>query len=182
VRLLVASVVVCTPGCRSILGVDDPTVEMRLDASPEDAAIDAPPDARVCPIAPAGCTAFACAGHASCYYHCANPARVWGDAQQRCTELPMGCLVTIDDAAENACIAVRAAGASRWIGYQQPNTNVEPGGGWGWKCGVSSYAAQWGNGEPNDFTADEDCAEIYASGRWNDEACTATRGYICEVP
>jgi hypothetical protein len=91
-------------------------------------------------------------------------------------------LVTIDNAIENACIAGRTTTGNQWIGYQQPNTNVEPGGGWEWKCRASAFPPQWSNGEPNNVSTNEDCAEIYATGRWNDEACTATRGFICEVP
>jgi hypothetical protein len=172
--------IVLAAGCRSLLGIDEPTVEAR-DAPPPDSAIDAP-DARACPAAPPGCTAFSCSGSASCYYQCTSPGRVWGEAQARCTMLPTGCLVTIDGDAENACIAGRATSGTQWIGFQQPNTNVEPAGGWEWKCRASGYAPQWSNGEPNNVSTNEDCAEMYATGRWNDQACTATRGFICEVP
>ena len=64
-----------------------------------DARPDAPPDAHVCPDAPSGCTAFACAGSSSCYYVCGP--RSFDDAAAHCTSDGLGCLVTINDAAED---------------------------------------------------------------------------------
>ncbi len=37
----------------------------------------------------------------------------------------------------------------------------------------------WGAGEPNNAN-DEDCAELGASGRWNDLACGASRPFACQ--
>src|SRR5690349_17224523 len=56
-------------------------IDSGLDASSAaDAAIAVSPDARECPPAPAGCTAFRCAATASCYYACSGPAS-WSAAQ-----------------------------------------------------------------------------------------------------
>src|SRR5688500_3887640 len=86
--------------------IDGPPGE--IDAVP---VIDArPPGAQVaarpCPAAPTGCLACSC-GTPSCYYAC--PPREWGGAQEHCQSAGVGCLATIGDDAENACINLNTA-------------------------------------------------------------------------
>ena len=40
----------------------------------------------------------------------------------------------------------------------------------------------WGDGEPNDYDKNEDCAHIRTNGEWNDDQCTKGFHYICQVP
>jgi hypothetical protein len=40
---------------------------------------------------------------------------------------------------------------------------------------------RWANYEPNDYGGIEECASMYSGGTWNDEACTAMRGFVCEI-
>jgi hypothetical protein len=44
------------------------------------------------------------------------------------------------------------------------------------KSALFSFA----EGEPNDWSSDEDCAEMRADGRWNDVTCAASRPYACK--
>ncbi|XP_068115094.1 mannose-binding protein-like [Hyperolius riggenbachi] len=40
----------------------------------------------------------------------------------------------------------------------------------------------WGPGEPNNFMGrDEDCAEMWDTGKWNDSICDGLRSVICEI-
>ncbi|KAI8510957.1 hypothetical protein Bbelb_118730 [Branchiostoma belcheri] len=69
---------------------------------------------------------------------------------------------------------------SRWIGL----TDAESEGQWIFADGqtlASSGYANWAPGEPNHFYPNENCAEIYVSGRWNDDPCNRAKGFICQV-
>jgi hypothetical protein len=149
------------------------------DADPPDAA---PPDARPCPAAPAGCMAFACPGSASCYFHCGP--RTFAAARTRCTSDGIGCVVTIDDQAENDCIAAATTPMFPdlvWFGFFQSAAGGEPDGGWGWVCPQSTgfMAGNWGAFEPNDENG-EDCAAMGAGGAWIDIDCGDSMRYVCE--
>ena len=157
-----------------------------VDTRPIDARqLDALP---ACPAAPAGCIPFSCATN-SCYYLCA--AQTWPTANSRCIGNGLGCLATIDDLAENSCIAANALPAVGpvWIGYVQASGSTEPAGGWGWACRTSSFTPSppWGLppplNEPNDSGGNEDCAAmVNVAGHWNDSACNSQFRYVCELP
>lgn len=180
-----------TPGATTSTGDDEMTSDARR---PSDGSIDAPADAaidaRVCPAAPAGCTLFSCAGSASCYYACgAGTLKAsWNGAAQSCVNGNLGCLVTINDQAEQDCVVAAALPAFPnivWFGYHQTSTSNEPAGNWSWECGTSNYVQTgWGNpaGEPNDQGGDEDCAAMTTGGGWFDATCSGTARYVCELP
>jgi hypothetical protein len=128
----------------------------------------------------------------SCYYRCTTN-RNWEDARVRCVDDGLGCLVTLDDANENSCIATALNPAllenRYWIGYRQTNNTVEPGGNWAYTCGTSTYTPSppWGLpppvNEPNDFGGNEDCAMVVNNaGHWNDAGCGDGLDYVCEFP
>lgn len=170
-------------GCQALLDLEQPALEP--DAAAPDAAIDArivgAPDARVCPPAPAGCASFQCEGSESCYYACSGSA-TWSAARSYCMQV--GCLATIETAAEQACIVAAMAPSNNnpvWFGAYQLDDAPEPGSGWTWACGASQYTV-WASFEPNDFAGDQDCAEMLSKGQWNDVSCTYTRRFVCELP
>ena len=193
-----ALVWICLAGCKFSTQVsmsEEPTD----DAATDDAAFvpDVMPDSRplaACPSAPAGCTQLtaACLPTTSCYYRCTTN-RNREDARVRCEQDGLGCLVTIDDATENTCLATTldpSTIANRyWIGYVQTDNTVEPAAGWTWTCPSSTFTPSppWGLpppvNEPNDTNGNEDCAfVINNNGHWNDAACSDQLDYVCEFP
>lgn len=98
-------------------------------------------------------------------------------------------LATVTDPVENQIVNMFGSG---WIGASDRDTE----GDWKWlagpEAGTSFYSgrsdqggatlpgkyAGWGNGEPND-SGNEDYAEIYGDGRWNDSQ-DADRNYVIE--
>lgn len=162
-----------------------------IDAPLDTAMIDAAPpvDARMCPAAPPTCTAFTCAGSSSCYYICGSDTtgkQSYSGARGSCTNANVGCIVTINDQAENDCIAAATTpmfpSSLVWIGYEQASNGSEPAGGWSWQCGTSSYLApNWGDFEPNDQNG-EDCALMTAGGAWIDGDCGGSARFVCELP
>jgi hypothetical protein len=143
---------------------------------------DAGTGPRNCPAAPMGCTAFTCPSTSSCYYSCMN-ATFTGSTSQ-CVTKSIGCLVTIDDQAENDCVAA-ATGVgifrSVWIGYQQAPGSMEPAGGWGWACPDGSNFVNWAPFEPNNLLG-QDCGAMTGFGKWGDFACTTKMPFVCELP
>lgn len=162
------------------------------DGAMPDAAIDAMVDAAIdatpllpCPPAPSGCTQFTCSPTA-CHYVC-NDKRGWTSGRDRCVSLGLGCIATIEDSAENSCIAGAtlpsfAAGTSVWFGFVQAASGTEPAGGWGWQCGSSSFVAgNWGTFEPNNSGGNEDCGLMIEGGAWIDGDCSTQARYVCEL-
>jgi hypothetical protein len=158
-----------------------------LDARAIDASIDAMPDARVCPAAPANCQLFTCGGSPSCYYVCGFPlgAHDWFDARDACASSQIGCLATINDQAEQDCITLAAHPVypdTVWFGFRQSASGSEPAGGWDWECGTSSYVSPaWGLFEPNNQGGSEDCGSLTTGGGWNDANCNDNSRYACEL-
>ena len=158
----------------------------KSDARP----IDAPSvDARVCPAAPPTCTAFTCAGSSSCYYACGSSTigkQTWTGARTSCANAGIGCIVTINDQAEQDCIAAQTMPVfpnNVWFGLRQDASGSEPQGGWDWECGSSTYAyPEWGKAEPNDQGGMEDCGILATGGGWNDANCGGTARFVCELP
>ena len=156
-----------------------------------DAPVDAQlADARGCPAAPASCTAFTCASSSSCYYICGTATtgkQSYSGASGSCASANVGCVVTINDQAENDCIAAATLpsfpSALVWFGYEQSSSGSEPAGGWSWQCGTSSYVApNWGMFEPNNDGGGEDCSALAAGGVWLDVSCNGSARFVCELP
>ncbi|HEY5926870.1 MAG TPA: C-type lectin domain-containing protein [Kofleriaceae bacterium] len=165
-------------------------------ATQSDASIDAfvaPPDvmvdAKVCPPAPSGCALFKCNASTSCYYLCGTSTSGqvgWATARNACANNGMGCIVTINNQTEQDCIAQRSQPVfpdNVWFGLRQSSSGSEPGGGWGWECGTSSYATPaWGTSEPNNQGGNEDCGILSTGGGWNDGDCDTESRFVCELP
>src|SRR5690606_31705849 len=51
---------------------------------------------------------------------------------------------------------------------------------WVFNAGTTSvFAPFWNAGEPNNSGSAEHCAEVLASGLWNDQSCGVTRPVVC---
>src|SRR5690606_28479180 len=51
---------------------------------------------------------------------------------------------------------------------------------WVFNAGTTSvFAPFWNAGEPNNSGSAEHCAEVLASGLWNDQSCGVTRAVVC---
>ena len=183
------------PGKGAMQPPDDGAIDAAIDATDAmqqfDAAIDAMPDARMCPAAPPTCTAFKCAGSSRCYYVCGSSTSdtgrlPWSDARDACVNAHVGCIVTINSQAEQDCVAQQAAPVypnTVWFGLVQSASGSEPAGGWGWACGPSSYVSPgWGSSEPNNQGGSEDCGSMTTGGGWNDAECGDDMRCVCELP
>ena len=64
-----------------------------------------------------------------------------------------------------------------WFGYN----DIRREGHWVWAnpSGRCKRYTNWHRGEPNNWH-NEDCAQMYRSGKWNDLRCNARLPYVCE--
>lgn len=113
------------------------------------------------------------------YAVCAESIR-WQAAREACGALG-GRLVVLETEAENAAVSAVAARwleGSFWIGL----SDQEDEGTWRWVDGSTLTYSPWGNGEPNNAGAGEDCVHSNwgAQGRWNDLPCRRRQPYVCE--
>lgn len=132
-------------------------------------------------------------------YEYVNSTLTWGAAKTaaegRTKYGATGYLATITSSAENDFVAARLANAG-WMGASDAGTE----GDWKWVTGpesgtsfwsglsngsaVSGRYENWNNGEPNDSSSNEDCAQYLATsgGLWNDLPCSGTTlpGYVVE--
>jgi hypothetical protein len=161
------------------------------DAPPmPDAPVDAKPaDARVCPPPPnSTCRLFTCPGSNSCYYECGITAKQsWTGARGSCPNANLGCIVTINDQAEQNCITAETVpsfpSSLVWFGWKQDPAAMEPDQGWGWECPPSSYVSPaWGSFEPNNTGGNEDCGALTDGGGWIDADCSGSARFVCELP
>lgn len=139
-----------------------------------------------CPAAPSGCVQFNCLTNpASCYYYC-NSTESSNTANNECMKIATGaCLVTLNDADENACVIAAAGGSGLiYVGLKQSPSGSEPSGGWGWYCGTSAFGPMWSTNEPNNagILSEEDCGASNTGGRWVDVNCVEQFRYVCEAP
>jgi len=86
-----------------------------------------------------------------------------------------GELATIEDATENEFV-VGLLEEPAWIGLHDRMLEGEH----GWVGGQPSGFRVWGDGQPDDLEAGEDCVEIGANGTWSDQPCTAELAFVCE--
>lgn len=118
---------------------------------------------------------------ASAYAFCPE-LLTFAEARAHCMSAFGTDLVKVDDDTENAFImgaGLPDTGFNDWIGL----SDAEVEGTFVWTDGSTPRFTAWAEGEPNDSGGLEDCAEMdVVSGLWNDVACDATRGFICEGP
>lgn len=102
----------------------------------------------------------------------------WFQAQEVCQSVASD-LFSVRSNKENRAIMaiVDAYEATLWVGM----SDVADEGTWEWVDGSSVSYTNWAPGEPNNYGNDEDCLEVgyYASGAWNDNACSAQHPFVC---
>ncbi|XP_060711144.1 CD209 antigen-like protein C isoform X1 [Hemiscyllium ocellatum] len=113
----------------------------------------------------------------NCYYF-SSESKTWTEAQRACASLDAN-LVVINKPEEQAFIKTLIQNKRYWIGL----TDSISEGHWRWVDGMdyTSSVKFWSEGEPNN-ASDEDCAEIYSNGGWNDRSCDVSQQWICEKP
>ncbi|XP_055346481.1 macrophage mannose receptor 1-like [Paramacrobiotus metropolitanus] len=106
------------------------------------------------------------------------------EARSKCIALG-GDLATIRTEEDQKCIAPYSqyAELGMWIGLQNKAGSTGATNIWHW---VDQYDnaepvtyVNWMTNEPNGWGAT--CAEMYPNGYWNDESCSARRGYVCQA-
>ena len=66
-----------------------------------------------------------------------------------------------------------------WTGFN----DKEEEGVFKWTDGKSSTYRAWATGEPNSYTDDENCVEIYVqANKWNDVPCSRSSPFLCKIP
>ncbi|HTV22601.1 MAG TPA: C-type lectin domain-containing protein [Polyangiaceae bacterium] len=119
---------------------------------------------------------FAGVAGASCYRLTADTA-VWLDARAACQSWG-GDLVQIESAAEDDFLTARLT-VDVWIGLSDRETE----GTMLWVDASAPVFTHWGNAQPDDFNAQEDCGEkrVGDAGGWNDRPCDGEpQAYLCE--
>eukprot|EP00057_Strongylocentrotus_purpuratus_P027654 XP_011682128.1 PREDICTED: macrophage mannose receptor 1 isoform X1 [Strongylocentrotus purpuratus] len=65
-----------------------------------------------------------------------------------------------------------------WIGLREYTTE----GVFSWSDGSAVDYTSWTSGEPNDYNGEEQCAEYYSGGTWNDANCAKETVFVCRKP
>ena len=167
---------ICTPMCDGVTCGDDGCGGSCGDCPPVHKCIEGACQV-YCPICPEinGCNMIIFGAHV--YYFCLSP-RKWESARDDCTA-NQAYLVSIGSAEENAFILEKTGGASYWIGYYQEWYTWE----WTWVSGESKAFENWDKDQPDDggfWPPEEDCAEIWGNGKWNDSECGTNYPFVCE--
>ncbi|XP_060109516.1 hepatic lectin-like [Heteronotia binoei] len=112
-----------------------------------------------------------------CYYF-SIAVVPWQQAKTKCEEQHAR-LVVIDGFPKQNFIQTRTRNERFWIGLHELQTEGE----WKWLDG-SDYRTgfkNWKQGEPNNYLRqDEDCAQVWINGEWNDFTCSSSCFYVCE--
>ncbi|OQV23363.1 Macrophage mannose receptor 1 [Hypsibius exemplaris] len=142
-----------------------------------------------CPAACKDCLRFG----SSCYWFSpANERKNWGDALKSCQQLyahptdlaKSSSLVSIQsDLEQDFLLAHMGADRSnRWTGLHEEHDQKTL----YWTDHSYFGYSNWNYREPSDTSANtQDCVIIYGdvakAGRWNDQPCGSTAGYICKM-
>ncbi|NWU73644.1 CL17A protein, partial [Pterocles burchelli] len=126
----------------------------------------------LCTRCPAGWLQFS----KTCYFF-STTTKPWLEAKDFCTNVNAH-LAVVDSEQENKFLANHIMETRVfWLGLMDMHKEGE----WLWVDGRSLSLSFWNQGEPNNVGEHgEDCATIYATGRWNDVSCSAPKAWICE--
>ncbi|XP_077970679.1 uncharacterized protein LOC144425162 [Styela clava] len=119
-------------------------------------------------------------GQFLCYHFNPYKIRDWQDAQLYCYNLG-GDLLSINSMHEQYYVTAHVTGlvsaSALWIGANAMDKSA----GWKWTDGRPFNYKYWHSGEPNNWTGDEECVEMYTyDGTWNDNPCNYQRGVACK--
>ncbi len=87
-----------------------------------------------------------------------------------------GYLVAITDAEENNFVHTFVQSQQIWIGASDITTE----GIFCWINGETVEYQHWSSGEPNNGSGNQDCAQMYSNGLWDDEKKHIAKAYVCE--
>ncbi|XP_071824781.1 macrophage mannose receptor 1-like isoform X2 [Apostichopus japonicus] len=115
-----------------------------------------------------------------CYYLSAgaNTRLSWTDANTWCMDNG-GYLVSIHGRDEQDKLIYYASAysySSHWIGIREYDIS----GTYVWADSTPLDFENWNVGEPNDANGEEQCAEMYSDGLWNDVNCENALTFICK--
>lgn len=121
------------------------------------------------------------------YFFCSNAA-TWGAARAYCQMQQDRDLVAVSSAEENQFVRENITDTA-WLGAR--DAAIE--GSWLWDStgvvfwnGAASGATvlgqyeSWGDEQPDDGSATENCALVESDGNWNDADCAQTHPFVCE--
>ncbi|KAK7496493.1 hypothetical protein BaRGS_00012145 [Batillaria attramentaria] len=118
----------------------------------------------------------------NCYYVAdvsGNGAATWRQARSACRDQGAD-LASVTSIQENMFIlkmAQRTSQQSIWIGLSELQSDA---GFYGWSDGSSVSFINW-DSRPDDAGGEEACAEMLVrSGKWNDNHCALSQGYVCK--
>ncbi|XP_070623462.1 asialoglycoprotein receptor 1-like isoform X2 [Erythrolamprus reginae] len=116
----------------------------------------------------------------SCYWTTWS-RNTWQGAKEDCEEKKAH-LVILNSADEKAFVKTYRKGSNTWIGL------TDSSGDWKWVDGSSYTVDQkdWDEGQPDHWYGHgsgggEDCAQIMQDGLWNDNVCSRTFSWVCEM-
>uniref|UniRef100_A0A8C0PYA3 Asialoglycoprotein receptor 2 n=1 Tax=Canis lupus familiaris TaxID=9615 RepID=A0A8C0PYA3_CANLF len=116
----------------------------------------------------------------SCYWF-SRSGKTWEEAEKHC-QLESAHLVVVNSREEQKFILQHTNPFDTWIGLTDSD------GSWRWVDGTDyqqSYK-NWAATQPDDWQGHEvgggeDCAEVRANGRWNDNFCKQVQRWVCEM-
>ncbi|XP_075711551.1 hepatic lectin-like [Rhinoderma darwinii] len=112
-----------------------------------------------------------------CYFF-SNTFSNWHKARTQCV-FKSADLLVIDNENEQKFISGKTGNTPYWIGLN----DIEEEGNWTWvdKTDYKSSYKYWMPNEPSNNGAEEDCAQVWKEGKWNDKSCRDSNSYaICE--
>lgn len=164
------------------------------DATRADSAADAITTGPCAGVDTSGCTVVPCAATPACLFFCPRtllPLANWSADSANCGARG-GQLACASTPALMTCVQSMMTMEPVVIGLSQMNASATPADNWTWRCDGTAFGATWVGGEPNDFgntsgveDGEEDCAELYVDGFYNDIKCddpTGPSDWLCTVP
>jgi len=108
----------------------------------------------------------------------------WSDANAACRAAGME-LASVHSAEENDALLATVASNTVWIGGSDSAYK----GTWVWSpSGTPLSYTNWASGQPDNSGGTQDCLafnyQLYVtnSGKWDDQSCTGTKKYVCQIP
>ncbi len=119
------------------------------------------------------------------YLFCNRMASSWMSARSHCTQYGYD-LLAVEDEEEMDWVIDQAEDFHTpfvWTGLNDRSEEDQ----WAWSNGESADYSPWNEGEPNNWSDNEDCGIVYVTtakqGRFNDRRCSdTTPQHICETP